>query len=589
MIAPHGGALVDLALPVQERPRARAAAERLRRVVLDARALADLVCLATGIYSPLRGFMTEDAYRSVVTTLRLPNGPAWTIPIVLALDDAVAAACRLDDELALTTAGGAILATLRVASLYRPDREAEARAVFGTSDRAHPGASVVLGRGATYAGGPVTLIADLPPSPFRRYELAPVRTRAIFAERGWRTVVGFQTRNPIHRAHEYLTKVALELVDGLFINPIVGETKPDDIPADVRVRCYEALLDGYYRAERTVFGIFPAAMRYGGPREAILHAIARLNYGCTHFIVGRDHAGVGRYYDPYAAQRIFEEFTRDELAIEPLRFENAYWSRRAGGMVTDKTAPPAGEDDAIALSGTTLRAMLAQGEMPPPEVTRPEVARILVDALDQTRPRPLGRGEPPPHLGCTVWFTGLSGAGKSTIAGLVERELLARGVKVEVLDGDIVRTNLSKGLGFTKEDRDTNVRRIAFVAELLARNGVVAITAAISPYRAIREEARARNERFVEVFVDAPLEICEARDVKGLYARARRGEIPQFTGIDDAYEPPEHPEVVCRTADETVDESAGKVLAYLEKIGVAPPRAEASPLFRPPPERYGIA
>lgn len=381
MIAPHGGTLVDLTLPHDRRERAREAAAALPRVALDGRAMDDLRCLATGIYSPLRGFMSEDEHRSVVATMRLPSGPAWTIPIVLALDGQSAAVCRLDDEVALTTPGGEIVATMRVVSLYRPDREAEARAVFGTADAAHPGVAVVLARGETCAGGPVALVADLPSSPFPQHDYTPARTRTIFAERGWKTIVGFQTRNPIHRAHEYLTKAALEIVDGLFVNPLVGETKEDDVPAAVRVRCYEALLDAYYRPERTLLGLFPAAMRYGGPREAILHAIARVNYGCTHFIVGRDHAGVGSYYGPYDAQRLFDAFTRDELAIEPLKFENAYWSRRAGGMVTDKTAPPAGDDDRIALSGTRLRAMLAEGLAPPPEITRPEVARILVDAL----------------------------------------------------------------------------------------------------------------------------------------------------------------------------------------------------------------
>ena len=379
LIEPHGGTLVNRRLEGDELQSAKDRAESLPRVTLSERNLADLVCLATGVYSPLEGFVSEADYRNIVDDMKLTSGVAWSIPITLqAEDDSVS----VGQEIALVGPSGDILALMDVTDTYQPDQKYEAEQVYGTSDSAHPGVQAIMEVGAVYLGGPISLIHDLPESEFQEVSFTPQETRKAFAERGWNTVVAFQTRNPIHRAHEYLTKVALEIVDGLFINPLVGTTKSDDIPADVRMRCYNVILDDYYPDGRVFLGTYPAAMRYAGPREAILHAISRQNYGCTHFIVGRDHAGVGDYYGTYDAQKIFEGFTEDELKISTLNFEHSFYCKKCEQMGSSKTCPH-GAQDRVFLSGTKVREMLSNGQMPPAEFSRPEVAKILMKSYQE--------------------------------------------------------------------------------------------------------------------------------------------------------------------------------------------------------------
>jgi sulfate adenylyltransferase len=377
---PHGGTLVDRTLSGTKRRAAFESAHALPRVELSERAVADLECIAHGIYSPLTGFMTEAEYASVIAHMRLPAGLAWTVPVALQLDEARANRVPVDADIALALPNGAIVATMTVTSKYRPDQDKEAQHVFRTSDETHPGVATMRSEGPVYLGGEVTLVDEIPHDDFLDHRLKPAQTRTAFDERGWETIVAFQTRNPIHRAHEYITKVALELVDGLLIHPLVGGTKADDIPADVRMKCYLTLLEHYYPESRTMLSTFPAAMRYAGPMEAIMHAIARQNYGCTHFIVGRDHAGVGNYYGTYDAQKMFDEFRGDELAIVPLRFDNAFFCQRTNQMATEKTSPSTPEER-LSLSGTKLRAMLLAGEIPPEYVTRPEVAKVLMASM----------------------------------------------------------------------------------------------------------------------------------------------------------------------------------------------------------------
>ena len=380
MLAPHGGKLIDLSLTGAARREAFEGAHALPRIELSDRAVADLECIATGVYSPLEGFMTETEYRSVIGSRRLPRGLAWTVPVALQLDEARGTRVPVDAEVALAHPNGTILATMVVTSKYRPDQTAEANAVFRTAEEKHPGVATMLGEGPVYLGGPVKLVSEVPHDDFQQYRRTPKMLRELFEGRGWKTIVAFQTRNPIHRAHEYITKVALESVDGLLINPLVGGTKADDVPADVRMRCYEALLEHYYPPQRTLLSAFPAAMRYAGPMEAIMHSIARQNYGCTHFIVGRDHAGVGSYYGTYDAQKAFDEFTSSELEITPMKFENAFFCQRSNQMATEKTSPSTPEER-LSLSGTMLRSMLSRGELPPEYVTRPEVAEVLMSAM----------------------------------------------------------------------------------------------------------------------------------------------------------------------------------------------------------------
>ena len=380
-IAPHGGTLRDLRVSGAEAEALRAEAANLPKIVVSDRELSDLEMLAVGALSPLTGFQGERDYHSILETMHLEDGLAWAIPVTLSVDDDGAHRLGGTSSVALcATEGGEPLAVLRIAEIFRRDKAKEALAVYRTEDVEHPGVGALHDAGDHCVAGELQVLALPPHDDFLEYRLAPAQTRAAFAERGWRTVVGFQTRNPIHRAHEYLTKVALETVDGLLVHPLVGATKGDDVPADVRMQCYEALFEGYYPKDRAMVSVFPAAMRYAGPREAIWHAICRKNYGCTHFIVGRDHAGVGTYYGTYDAQQIFGEFEPGELGITPLMFEHSFWCNRCEGMASPKTCPH-GEEHRVSLSGTKVREMLRGGERPPQEFSRPEVADILIGAM----------------------------------------------------------------------------------------------------------------------------------------------------------------------------------------------------------------
>ena len=376
---PHGGELVDLLLTGTEAADAAAEAANHPKIELGPRESADLEMLATGALSPLTGFMVEKDYRPVLEEMRLSSGLPWSIPITISVDDEGLKRVGRSEVLTLTLDERPV-ATVNIEQVYRRDREAEAEAVFGTVDRAHPGVAALDRAGDWVIGGPLRALALPAHEAFLDRRLAPAQTRQAFAERGWRRVVGFQTRNPVHRAHEYIQKCALETVDGLLLHPLVGETKGDDVPADVRMRCYEVLLQSYYPADRVLLSVFPAAMRYAGPKEAIFHAVVRKNYGCTHFIVGRDHAGVGAFYGTFDAHRIFDRFEPDELGITPLFFDHAFWCHRCEGMATTKICPHEDEDRLI-LSGTKVREMLRKGERPPPEFSRPEVADILIEAM----------------------------------------------------------------------------------------------------------------------------------------------------------------------------------------------------------------
>jgi sulfate adenylyltransferase len=380
-IAPHGGTLVDLLVSERDRDKLADEARNFPKLTVNERELSDLEMLSIGALSPLKGFQGKAEYDSILDSMHLPNGLPWTIPVTLSLTDEEAK--RIGGTEAVTLVPGETaepLAILEVDEVFKREREREAQAVFGTQDLAHPGVRALNDAGDLCAAGELRVLRLPEHEDFSQYRLTPAETRAEFTRRGWRTVVGFQTRNPIHRAHEYLQKCALEIVDGLLVHPLVGATKGDDVPADVRMRCYEALFDGYYPKDRAMVTVFPAAMRYAGPKEAIWHAIARKNYGCTHFIVGRDHAGVGDYYGTYDAQRIFERFDPGELGITPLMFEHSFWCNRCEGMASPKTCPH-GDEDRVSLSGTKVREMLRAGERPPPEFSRPDVADILIEAM----------------------------------------------------------------------------------------------------------------------------------------------------------------------------------------------------------------
>ena len=381
LIAPHGGELILNIVGEAERAEWQDRAKSLPWVVVGSRQLADLEMLAIGTYSPLTGFMTQSDYVSVVQDMHLSNGLPWSLPITLSVTSEQASNLREGSQIALVDAEGALQAVMLLLEKYRYDRRLEASKVYRTLDDGHPGVKVVYQQGDVFLGGPVRVVA-LQNQTFAQYRYTPTQSRKLFAERGWKRIVAFQTRNPVHRAHEYIQKCALETVDGLYLHPLVGDTKGDDIPADVRMRCYEVLLENYYPADRVVLGVLPAAMRYAGPREAIFHALMRKNYGCSHFIVGRDHAGVGNYYGTYDAHYIFAEFDPVKLGITPMFFDHTFFCRACDAMASSKTCPH-GSGQHVTLSGTKVRHMLQAGEIPPREFSRPEVAHVLIEAMRQ--------------------------------------------------------------------------------------------------------------------------------------------------------------------------------------------------------------
>ncbi len=563
LIEPYGGRLVDLLVPAEELEAARAHANTLPSIQLSDRALCDLELLATGAFSPLDRFMGRADYERVLAEMRLADGTIFPIPVTLPVE-------RIDDlhydrEIALRDNKNNLLAVLTVEEIYTWDRAATAQQVFGTQDPAHPLVAEMTRWGSLNLSGPLRVLALPRHYDFTDLRLTPAQTRARLAAAGQTNVVAFQTRNPLHRAHEELTKRAAESVDGtLLLHPVVGLTKPGDVDHFTRVRSYKALLNNYYDGDRAVLALLPLAMRLAGPREALWHAIIRRNFGANHLIVGRDHAGPGNdstgrpFYGPYDAQELVQQHSA-EVGVGVLTFSEMVYLPEEN-RYEESTRIPDGAQVA-SISGTQVRSdYLNRGRQLPEWFTRPEVADILSESY------------PPRHRqGVCLWFTGLSGAGKSTTAEVLTVLLLEHGRQVTVLDGDVVRTHLSKGLGFSKEDRDVNIRRIGFVAAELVRHGGIAVCAAVSPYRATREDVRAMvgKDRFVEIFVDTPIEVCEGRDVKGMYAKARRGEITGFTGIDDPYEAPVNPEITLDTVANTPEENAQRIVAYLVEHGYA--------------------
>lgn len=378
-IPPHGGALVNRAAGEEEKAELTRKAVSLKKLSLNEREISDLEMIATGAFSPLEGFALQDDYLSILENMHLKNGLAWSIPITLSLDRDEASGMREGQEIALYDKSNVLTGTLALEQIYPYDKKKEASQVYRTQDSSHPGVAYLYSQGELLAGGKIKLINSPDHSSFKKFWFDPTATRRIFREKGWRRVVGFQTRNPIHRAHEFIIKTAMEIADGLLLNPLVGETKEGDVPAEIRMACYQKLIDNYFPKDRVFLAVYGAAMRYGGPREAILHALVRKNFGCTHFIVGRDHAGVGNFYGPFDAQQIFDEFEPHELEITPLFFDNSFYCVKCQGMATVKVCPHL-EKDHLSFSGTKVREMLKAGEIPPPEFTRPEIAEILISA-----------------------------------------------------------------------------------------------------------------------------------------------------------------------------------------------------------------
>ena len=535
----------------------------LPRLNLRGRQLHDLEVMLVGGFEPVTGFMDEADYNGVVENMRLADGRVFPIPIVL--DVPQESPYGVGDRILLCDPFGNPLAVMQVTSRYTPDKSKEARYVYGTEDMLHPGVQYLFDEmHPVYLGGHVEHIALPTRHDFKQFRYTPAELKALFKERGWDKVVGFQTRNPMHRAHFELVKRAHERTGApVLVHPVVGMTKPGDIDYVTRVRTYNVVCNTYGK-DFTHLSLLPLAMRMAGPREAVWHMIIRKNYGCTHFIVGRDHAGPGKgsdgkdFYGPYEARDLATKFA-DEIGITLVPSDELAYSKTRGTYVA--TGEVREDDEIENISGTEFRRRLKEGEDIPDWFSFKESIDILRQSIKRdTRP------------GVAIFFTGLSCSGKSTLAQLLLarlQELQDR--EITFLDGDVIRDHLSKGLGFSKEDRDENVKRVGFVASEIVRHGGIVITALIAPYRDARRAVRNRIEHygeFIEIFVDTSLEACEQRDTKGLYAKARQGIIKNFTGIDDPYERPEQPELIAKTEDASPDELVEHILEYLKTRGV---------------------
>jgi sulfate adenylyltransferase len=565
LITPYGGELIDLLATEAERELIMNRATVLPRIQLTQRNLCDLELLATGGFSPLRKFMGREDYQSVLRSMRLADGTLFPIPITLP----VAKSLNLSEgaEIALADEHNDLLAIMRVEEIYEWDREEEAKSVYRTTDPRHPLMAEMQGWGDVCISGALKVLRLPKYYDFRRLRLTPAEVRARLAELGHERVVAFQTRNPMHRAHEEMTKRAMQQINGaLLLHPVVGMTKAGDIDHYTRVQSYKTLTEKYYDKGSTLLSLLPLAMRLAGPREAIWHAIIRRNFGANYFIVGRDHASPGLdsnnkpFYGPYEAQQLLTDHAQ-EVGVQPLVFSEMVYLTEEKRY--EESSLVAHGNRTASISGTKVREdFLQRGRPLPAWFTRPEVAGILRAA------------HPPRHQqGFCLWFTGLSASGKSTTADILTIMLMEHGRQVTVLDGDVIRTHLSKGLGFSKEDRETNIRRIGFVAAEVVRHGGGVICAAISPYSATRNECRTMigSDRFCEIFVDTPLQICEERDPKGMYALAREGQIKGFTGIDDPYEPPRNPEITLDTVNRSAEANAERIIAYLIERGFIRP------------------
>lgn len=560
----HGGNLIDLLLEPEAAEQYQLQAKDMRSIVLNRRQLSDVELLMNGAFSPLAGFMNRSEYESVVDQLRLPDGCLWPIPITLDIDEKTATKIDPGEEIALRDQEGFMVAVLKVEDLWPVDKPREAEFVYRTTHLDHPGVEYLYHRsGDYYIGGKIYGIRFPIHFAYRRHRHSPAEIRRLYKKLGWRRIVGFHTRNPLHRAQTEITMRAMAKAKAnLLLHPVMAQVKPGDIDAFTRIRCYIEVTHKY-PPNMMLLSLLPLSMRMAGPREALLHAIIRKNYGCTHFVIGRDHGGPGvyngerRFYGPNEAIEFVKSY-EDELKIGIVPFEEMVYVVEDDVHKSVTEVRP--DETKRSMSDEEFHRLLRSGKRIPDWFTFPEVVEVLQKAY------------PPRHKqGFTVFCTGLPGAGKSTVARVLYSRFLEMGGRpVTLLDGDIVRHNLSNELGFSKEHRDINVRRIGFVASEITKNRGIAICAPIAPYARMRRQIRELIENyggFIEVFVSTPLEICEQRDPKGLYAKARAGLVKGFTGVDDPYEPPAAPEVMVNATDMTPDEAAQEVLLYLEREG----------------------
>jgi sulfate adenylyltransferase len=567
LIQPYGGTLVDLVVGARERTELAQEATKLSSLQLSPRSLCDLELLAVGAFSPLRGFMNRAEYLSVLKEMRLPDGTLWPIPITLPVADAKGWSGK---RIALRSPSNHVIAIMQVEEIYEREMKLEPKQVLGTTSEDHCLVAEMRTWGKFYISGSLQVL-ELP----RHYDYpelrrTPAQVRERLEEIGNPNVVAFQTRNPMHRAHEELTKRAAEAVGGsLLIHPVVGVTRSGDVEHFARVQVYKMLTERYYDPNSTVLGLLPLAMRMAGPKEALWHAIIRRNFGANHLILGRDHASPGNnskgrpFYRPCEAHELLSQFS-EEIGVKPALYDELVYIPEQDRYEQVSRIPESTKT--LSISNAQVRSdYLTKGKMLPSWFTRSETAAILAKTFP-----------PRSQQGLCIWLTGLPSAGKSTIAEILAILLSERGRRITMLDGDVVRTHLSKGLGFSREDRDVNIRRIGFVAAEIARHNGTAICAVVSPFNSTRNEVRemAGEENFALVYVKTPLEVCEQRDAKGYYAKARAGNLKGFTGVDDPYEPPPNPDITLETVNSTPEENARKIVAWLRQRGFIEPSSE---------------
>ena len=558
----YGGRLINLIVDKDRAEELKRISISIPDIVLNERQLCDLELLASGAFSPLTSFMNKEDYFSVLEDMRLKNGMLWPIPICLDIQKEDLQKVKIGEYIALRDQEGFLLAVMKIEDIWSADKEKEAKEIYGTTDREHPGVEYLLEKGGDYyITGKLEVISLPLHFDFKQFRLTPAELRANIRRLGWSRIVGFQTENPIHKAQYEMTLRAMRQVKAnLLILPIAGIPKPGDFDHYTRIRCYKRIIH-YYPPDSVMINLLPLSMRMAGPREALLHAIIARNYGCTHFIIGHDHASPARkgriFYEPDKAKEMANMY-KNELGISIIPFEEMVYVPEEEEYMPRNEVPEGVKT--FSISGSQIRQRIKKGKKVPDWATFPEV----IEELQKTYP-------PPKKQGFTIFLTGLSGAGKSTIAKVLYAKFLESGERpVTLLDGDIVRRHLSSELGFSKEHRDINIRRIGFVASEITKNRGIAICAPIAPYASTRAEVRKMIEQyggFIEVYVATPLEVCEKRDRKGMYAKARAGIIKGFTGIDDPYEPPESPEVKIDTTNLTPEEAAQEIILFLKKEG----------------------
>ena len=567
LIAPHGGKLVDGM--AKEVPNATYL-NSLEKIALNQNLQMDAEQIAIGAFSPLEGFMKRDDLQSVLDKMCLTSGIVWTVPVVLDVSPEQADRIKLGEEAALINEQGEIMATLLVEDKYQIDKTEFNQNMYGTNDLKHPGVRWVNSWQEVLLGGRINLIKRRS-SPYKEYELTPRQVRKLFAERGWNKVVGFHTRNVIHRSHEFIQLKALEQAgsDGLFVHPVIGQKKPGDFHTPYIIKSYEKMIDSFYPKHRVVFATFATFSRYAGPREAIFTALCRKNFGCSHFIVGRDHTGVGDFYGPWAAHEIFEKFP--DLEIKPIKFGKIFYSRKYQKHIHELDDTEHQAEEKLDISGTEARNMLKQKQTPPAWFMRPEISNIIIEAIERGEEVFVGdKEDKKDKQGAVIWFTGLSGSGKTTVALALKRQLASANKTVAIIDGDDVRANLHRHLGFSRDDIKQNNRLVAELAKEKAAVFDFVLVPIISPYqedRAMVQEIVGNN--FIEVFSNASLETCVARDTKGLYKQASAGEINNLIGVSAAnpYEIPDDADLELKTDQKTVDQCVEQVIEYLNNHG----------------------